>query len=576
MPDMKMFALFMMMFDGGSGEAPQVQLLDFSASYCQPCKQMEPIIQAMARDGFPVRQIDITEEHELARRFQVDRVPTLVLLVEGKEAKRFVGLTSSEELRREMNNAARKLKSARPAASSPESSRSTDVDSGVMTSGTSDDREDAFLQDLPNGSDDSVASSADPKRPSLAEKLKSWLGRGENAKPTVRGQSPDNDQRKQALLRAFNATVRVKVTGTRTKDQQFVQDVGTGTIVQCGSGEAIVLTCAHLFLGISKSDVKVIIEVFENGKATSYEGSVIAGNHDSDVAILKFATSKSLPWVPLLADAPPNQIGQALMSIGCNGGDDPTLMETKLVAVNRYEGPANLVCEKDPESGRSGGGLFNTNGDLVAICSCADRKRKEGLYMALPAILQLINKSNLGKLLNETSADALAQNGDDVGSMKDDIFGGESDMSATTDEPTVPDKTADSGDVVFDETAEDAGDVTAPPSAPRPEFARPKDKSVARAVDAADEGPSDLEPEVVIEIVDRANGGKKRRVVIPKASPWLLEMLGDDGSMTQPAAVASAARKLTSDGEKTSTRSATRPDSSSQRGSRTSSRQLAN
>lgn len=90
---MKMLMLLVAMFDAETGATspPEVELLDFTASYCQPCQQMVPILQRMQKDKFPVRQIDISEEPELARRFNVDRVPTLVLMVQGKEAKRFIG-----------------------------------------------------------------------------------------------------------------------------------------------------------------------------------------------------------------------------------------------------------------------------------------------------------------------------------------------------------------------------------------------------------------------------------------------------------------------------------------------------
>jgi len=52
----------------------------------------------MEHAGFPIRQIDITDDPELAKRFKVERIPTLVLLVKGKEVERFVGLGSEGEL----------------------------------------------------------------------------------------------------------------------------------------------------------------------------------------------------------------------------------------------------------------------------------------------------------------------------------------------------------------------------------------------------------------------------------------------------------------------------------------------
>ena len=95
---------------------PDVVLLDFTASYCQPCQQMVPVLQRMERDGFPIRKIDITQQPQVSRQYKVGRIPTLILLVEGREAERFVGLTAEAQLRRQMNDAARKLDMSRRAA----------------------------------------------------------------------------------------------------------------------------------------------------------------------------------------------------------------------------------------------------------------------------------------------------------------------------------------------------------------------------------------------------------------------------------------------------------------------------
>jgi thioredoxin-like negative regulator of GroEL len=120
---MKMIMLLMMAVDGASSSAPDVQLLDFSASYCGPCQQMLPILQRMEHAGFPVRQIDITKEPELAKRFSVDRIPTLVLMVEGREVERFVGLRSEDELRQAMNKASSALSEKRSAAKAAEDTK---------------------------------------------------------------------------------------------------------------------------------------------------------------------------------------------------------------------------------------------------------------------------------------------------------------------------------------------------------------------------------------------------------------------------------------------------------------------
>ena len=449
---MKMIMLLMMLADGTTqtSAAPDVQLLDFTASYCQPCQQMVPVLQRMQKDKFPVRQIDITEEHELARRFNVDRVPTLVLMVEGKEVKRFIGLTDEAELRSEMNKAARRLADSRgqksaadaiePVADTKQPEEFGEVKTADATERTS--IKDLFRKILPGSASETKLDNS-----------------------RVRAQSPDNAvEPLKGLQAASAATVRVRVAGTSTKDGAKVQDVGTGTIVYSAEGQAIILTVAHVFLDISTDDALVEVEVFENGKAVPYRATVIGGDKDVDLAFLKIQTSKIMPSVRLANLAPKVTKGQPLVSFGCNSGSDPTRLETKIVDINRYDGPANLVCTTDPESGRSGGGLFNTSGELVGVCSCADRKRNEGLYMAHEPMMKLINTLKLQSILMTPAGEV----GEDASSSFSDLLAGKT----PTEKTPAPVKT-EAGEIaktdppVFDESfdTDEEESVTPPESA---------------------------------------------------------------------------------------------------------------
>ena len=345
---MKMLMLLVAMFDAETGATspPEVELLDFTASYCQPCQQMVPILQRMQKDKFPVRQIDISEEPELARRFNVDRVPTLVLMVQGKEAKRFIGLTDEAELRDQMNRAARRLAETRE----PTKVAAAELPVGLAAKSDTDE---------PTAEPEVTAEAPAESKPSIKDVFRGFLGGVTKPTamqfPTLRAQSPEAGSEMDGLLIAEAATVRVKVAGVSSKDGKKIQDVGTGTIVYSATGQAIILTCAHVFLDMSTKDAKIEIEVFENGKALSYPASLIGGDHNSDLAFLKIQSTKIMPAVRLTAAAPSVAKDQNLVSFGCNGGADPTLLKTKIVDINRYNGPANLVCSVDPQSGRSGG-----------------------------------------------------------------------------------------------------------------------------------------------------------------------------------------------------------------------------
>ena len=49
--------------------AEETVLLDFTASWCGPCRQMLPVVDRLAAEGVPVRKVDIDQEPQLAQRF---------------------------------------------------------------------------------------------------------------------------------------------------------------------------------------------------------------------------------------------------------------------------------------------------------------------------------------------------------------------------------------------------------------------------------------------------------------------------------------------------------------------------
>jgi thioredoxin 1 len=73
-------------------------LLWFSAPWCGPCKQLEPILEAIA-DDHPYDKIDVETNPQAAMDWGVRNLPTLVLLENSTEIGRSVGLKSEKDLR---------------------------------------------------------------------------------------------------------------------------------------------------------------------------------------------------------------------------------------------------------------------------------------------------------------------------------------------------------------------------------------------------------------------------------------------------------------------------------------------
>ena len=76
-------------------------LVDFSASWCQPCKMMAPILKGLAdgeTDSLKVVEVDVDQGAPIATRYGIQSVPTLMLFVGGEIKDRLSGYISKERL----------------------------------------------------------------------------------------------------------------------------------------------------------------------------------------------------------------------------------------------------------------------------------------------------------------------------------------------------------------------------------------------------------------------------------------------------------------------------------------------
>ena len=85
-----------------------VMLVDFWASWCMPCKMMAPVLNEIAEEPSvkgSVGKLNVEHYQNLAGKYGVRSIPTMVLFKNGKEINRFVGVKSKSFLLNHINNA---------------------------------------------------------------------------------------------------------------------------------------------------------------------------------------------------------------------------------------------------------------------------------------------------------------------------------------------------------------------------------------------------------------------------------------------------------------------------------------
>ena len=76
-------------------------LVDFYADWCGPCQAIAPIVEEISasnQDRLDVRKVDVDANGELAARFGVRGIPTLILFKDGEPAETLVGLQSRADI----------------------------------------------------------------------------------------------------------------------------------------------------------------------------------------------------------------------------------------------------------------------------------------------------------------------------------------------------------------------------------------------------------------------------------------------------------------------------------------------
>ena len=184
------------------------------------------------------------------------------------------------------------------------------------------------------------------------------------------------------------ATVRIRI------EDADGHSCGTGTIIDSRQGDALILTCGHVFRD-SKGQGKIEVDLFGPTPATRVPARLITYDLKRDIGLI---TIRAPGPIAVARVAPLDYVlqpGQTVASVGCNNGDAPTVQHSRITNLNRFLGPPNIQVAGQPVVGRSGGGLFSADGRVIGVCNAADPSDREGLFAGLASIQAALDDTKL-------------------------------------------------------------------------------------------------------------------------------------------------------------------------------------
>lgn len=342
--------------------AGQTVLLDFYADWCAPCRAMNPTVEALRTAGYPVEQVNIDKNRALAAKFGIQRIPCFVMIVDGREVDRVTEGTTYSRLERMCKLAATGSASALSATGSASAqTRPAELPTPIPPS------------------DNRIIPASFSQPPAL--------GATGSASATSTQATGVSD----ATMLA--ASVRLRV------EDRDGHSCGSGTIIDSRDGEALVLTCGHLFRD-SQGKGQITVDLFNSGTPETVAGRLISYDLDRDVGLVAIRTPRPVVAARL---APPGYrlgVGQAVASVGCNNGEPPTVRHSQVTRLNVQN---SVVVAGQPIEGRSGGGLFSAEGYVVGICYAADPRDQEGFFAALTSIHSELDRDKLAFIYQSPS-----------------------------------------------------------------------------------------------------------------------------------------------------------------------------
>ncbi|MDR2437852.1 MAG: trypsin-like peptidase domain-containing protein [Planctomycetaceae bacterium] len=365
--------------------APQdATLLFVTAPGCESCRQVAPLVKEITEMGYSVETVDVSQYPDLVRnQLKVSQFPTFLMLSHDQVIDRVVGGGNPISLKPRILYMFERA--AEPHRKNTEIIQASFVTPSPASLNTTNK--------ITIDNTETLRTNGNPVNNPVNNSINNSINHPVNNLP----------KNSETISSWITSSVKLRVDADNTHSW------GTGTIIDTRKGEALILTCGHIFRD-SQGKGKIEVHLFGQNSSVRVFGRCLCYDLEIDLALVVIVPPcpvQAVPIAPLQYRILPKQ---RVLSVGCDGGANPTVREHYVMSTDRIGTPRENVLPFHyiqvfgaPVSGRSGGGLFTEEGYLIGVCNTADPVQNDGHFVPPPIIRHVLQSMQLSEIYENPS-----------------------------------------------------------------------------------------------------------------------------------------------------------------------------
>jgi hypothetical protein len=403
------------------GQEQEVKLVFVTSPDSQYCGQAAQLLNDFSQKGYNIKTISIAQNPDITKQLNITKLPAFILTQNNRIIDRVDGGAAPVVLKPMIQGM---FDRADQAARKNITKITHNIDAALTNQSNHD------TQSIPASFNTTITTPQN-----LNQKTPPITATKTSTSPSIETSTPTETSHSIATSTPTPITTSHEIDSLQQKfisssvklrvDSANSHSWGSGTIIDTRGNDALILTCGHIFReaaavlnnnnqnnsNSNNNSNKIIVEVYLYGENSSVKvyGRCIYFDLEIDLALVVIVPPCPVQAIPVASSNLAINAGQNVISVGCDGGANPTIRKHSIMSTNRIGTPtANklpfyyIQVSGAPVGGRSGGGLFS-GGMLIGVCNTADHVRNDGHFVPAEIIRYVLDKQNLSTVYQNPS-----------------------------------------------------------------------------------------------------------------------------------------------------------------------------